>query len=543
MSFADRRLKPFSLVLLFAAIAGLLSVLPYVLHTFSPDFQGLTILRDKDYANYDSRLERVLKGHPEEAANAITPVGSNIDGMQVAGVEQVVGTLFAWTQLDGPTVSVIVTGLLAPVLFVLFYLLFLTLSFPPRWALGITLVLFSVMFHGLTRVVHPGWSFVPTIAALLAFFAFARKPTIITLILCAVLLGLMPYIYFWSWTWSWAVAGSFLLLTLFSSKDNSVLRWAPVFSAVVAIAVIALSVPFALQTAALFGNPIYPEIAIRASFLTQRFPESPIRSVLLIIQLITLASLFRRYRTDAGYLAALSFLLGITLALHQNVLHERVLMFASHYYPHLLISTTVAGAWVLLRKAPIIARSIVAGIAFLFLAAGVYDYAFAHAFFFPRSQDFKDQHLASAVAQLKREGRQTVLTDSETGRVITSFTDDGIVYTTHARFLFISDKELVERYCMSEMFNPAPALTRVLDLEYNRILQSEEYQTYQRNLITEACDRVKADPSAYLKKYGVTMVLWNKKERPGWVVDATGLKLIEVQTGEEWVLWRVEDQG
>lgn len=532
-----RRDSFFSLVLLCAVIAGFLSVLPYVLHTFSPDFQGLTIMRDKDYANYDSRLQRVLVGHPEEASNAITPIGSGIEGLQVAGVEKVIGVLFGWIPVDAPTLSVIVTGVLTPLLFVLFYLLFTTLCFPKRWSLGMTLVLFSVMFHGLTRVVHPGWSFVPTIAVLLAFFLFFRKPSVTHLLLGIFLLGLMPYIYFWSWTWSWAVVGSFVLLSLFSGPDTNLLRRSPFFTVLLALGILLLAVPFALQTISLFGNTIYPEVSIRASFLHQRFPESPIRSALLIAQLIALFSLFKSYRSDWTYIAAVSFLLGIVLALHQNVLHERVLMFASHYYPQLLISTTVCGAWVLVRKVWMPARIAVAGIACIFLVAGVFDYFFAHDFFVPKQQHFQDQNLAGAIAFLKGQDRQTILTDADTGRFITAWTDHGIVYTTHARFLFISDADLVERYCVAEFANPHPERNRVLDFEYNRILQSAEYQAYQQRLITETCVRVKADPLTYFRKYAVTMVLWNAVQRPAWEIDADRLGLKKVREGEGWVLW------
>lgn len=534
----DHRVR-LATVCFFAVIAGFLSVLPYLLHTMNPAFEGLTIMRDKDYANYDSRLQRVLVGHPEEASNAITPIGSGIDGLQVAGVEQVVGVLFGWIPVDAPTLSVIVTGVLTPILFVLFYLLFTTLCFSNRWALGMTLVLFSVMFHGLTRVVHPGWSFVPTIAALLAFFLFFRKPSVTHLLLGIFLLGLMPYIYFWSWTWSWAVVGSFVLLSLFSGPDINLLRRSPVFTVLLALGILLLAVPFALQTISLFGNAIYPEVSIRASFLHQRFPESPIRSAILLCQLVALFSLYKSYRSDWTYTAVLSFLMGITLAMHQNVLHERVLMFASHYYPHLLISTTICGAWVLVRKVWMPARIAVAGIAAVFLLAGVSDYFFAHAFFVPKPEDFRDQHLASAIASLKDQPRQTVLTDADTGRIVTAWTDHGIVYTTHARFLFISDADLVERYCVAEIANPHPEENRVLDFEYNRILQSDDYQTYQHQLITETCARVKADPLTYFRKYDVALFLWNKDQRPMWNVDALRLGLEKVSTGDEWVLWRV----
>jgi len=534
-----RRDSFLSLVLLCAVIAGFLSVLPYVLHTFSPDFQGLTIMRDKDYANYDSRLQRVLVGYPEEASNAITPIGSGIEGLQVAGVEKVIGVLFGWIPVDAPTLSVIVTGVLTPLLFVLFYLLFTTLCFPKRWSLGMTLVLFSVMFHGLTRVVHPGWSFVPTIAALLAFFLFFRKPSVTHLLIGIFLLGLMPYIYFWSWTWSWAVVGSFVLLSLFSGPDTNLLRRSPFFMVLLALGILLLAVPFALQTISLFGNAIYPEVSIRASFLYQRFPESPVRSAFLLLQLAALFSLFKSYRSDWTYIAAVSFLLGIVLAMHQNVLHERVLMFASHYYPQLLISTTVCGAWVLLRRVWMPARIAVAGIAAVFLVAGVSDYFFAHAFFIPKPEDFRDQHMASAIALLKDQPRQTILTDADTGRIVTAWTDHGIVYTTHARFLFISDADLVERYCVAEIANPQPEGNRVLDFEYNRILQSAVYQAYQQRLITETCIRVKADPLTYFRKYNVSLFLWNKEQRPAWTVDAARLGLTEAQEGEDWILWKV----
>lgn len=538
MTVLPARSRFFTLVLLCAVCAGFLSALPYVEHVFSPQFRGLTVERDKDYANYDSRLERALRGYPAEASNAITPIGSGIEGLQVAGVEEVMGTLFSWTHLNGPTASVVITAILTPILFVLFYLLFTSLCFPPGWALSMTLLLFGIMFHGLTRVVHPGWSFLPTVGSLLAFFLLFQKPTPLRLLWSIALLGVMPYLYFWSWTFSWAVCGSAVLLSLFSSPAINLPRRSPLFFVLLTVGVLLLAIPFVLQTLSLFGNALYPEVSIRASFLTQRTPESWIRTVLLLLQLAALASLWKQFRTDWSYIAVLSFLLGITLALHQNVLDDRVLMFASHYYPHLLIATTICGAWVLLRRVWMPVRLLVAGIACVFLAAGAYDYAFAQAFFVPRASDFRDQHLIDAVAYLQGQGRATVLTDADTGRVVTSWTDDGIVYTTHARFLFISDADLVERYCVSELFGPQPPVGRVLDYEYNRILQSAAYQAYQKKLVTTICARVQNDPIRYLQKYKVDFVLWNADQRPAWVVSATALHLVPERSGSGWTLWR-----
>lgn len=524
------------IVLLCAVLAGILSVLPYIAHTFNPEFHGLTIARDKDYANYNSRIERALKGHPEEAANAITPVGSGIRGLQVAGMEEVVGTLFSWTGLDGPTVAVIVTALLTPLLFILFYLLFLSIEFAPRWALGMTLTLFAIMFHGFTRTVHPGWSFVPAIGALYAFVLFLKKPSGSRLLWGILFLGALPYLYFWHWTFVWAVVGC--MATLFLATKHR-LKATGYRLALLALGVVLLSLPFLFQTFSLFGDPLYPEVAIRASFLSQRFPESWIRSGLLLFQLLALLTLFKKYRKDFSYIAALSVLLGLFIALHQNVIHNRVLMFASHFEPHMLIATTVAAAWVLSRKVQLPQRIVISVIAFVLLCGGIVDYSFAHGFFIPKPRDFEDQHLADAIAVLKTRTGDVVLTDQDTGRLVTSWTDDGIVYTTHARFLFITDADLAERYCVAEMWNSHPETTRVLSLEYNRILQSPEYQEYEAKLLTEACARVKKDPQQYLKKYGVTLILWNHRNRPEWKIDPTALGLSHIRSGMNWDLWEV----
>jgi hypothetical protein len=501
-------------------------------------YEGLVIFPDKDYVNYEARIERALKGYPEEASNAITPIGSRVEGIQVAGMEVITAMLFGWTHLDAPQVAVIATALFATLLFLLFFWLFREIGFPYGWSLGITLAFFTVMFYGLTRVVQPGWSFVFAILSLISVILFWKKQTLLRFCCAAVLLAFLPYLYFWHWTYVWAGVASLTALSLFSPQWNLFKRRPAAVIALAAVALL-LSVPFFIDTVQLFRNSIYPEVAIRASFLYQRTPESWIRSVLLVADLVLFLSLFKRYRNDFSYLVCASLLLGLAIAMHQNIIHDRVLMFASHYEPYLIITTVVCGAWVLWKRAPLLRRLLIALLGLTFLLAGAYDYAFAQLFIIPNDQTYRDQHLAGAISQLKSAGQQTVLTDMDTGRIVTAWTIDGIVYTTHARFLLISDADLAERYCVSEMFDPSPLPARVLSIEYNRVLQSPEYQSYEQGLLTSACARVKKDPLAYLKKYGVTRILWNQVNRPQWQIDAKALHLTPDGSGESWKMWKV----
>src|SRR3989338_8637496 len=205
-------------VLGWAITIGAISLVPYLLHPFSPKWNGLIVIRDKDYGNYYSRLERALSGHLAETSNAMTPVGSGIEGVQSSGMEQVVGLLLGWTGLPAPMVAVILMPLLAAGLFLLFYKLFLRMEFPPNSALAMTLVLFAVLFHVFTRHVQPGWSFLIAISALLATWHCWRTPSVLKAILAGILLGALPYIYFWHWTFAWASVAVFTALALLQPR-------------------------------------------------------------------------------------------------------------------------------------------------------------------------------------------------------------------------------------------------------------------------------------------------------------------------------------
>jgi hypothetical protein len=532
--------------LIIALFFAILSTFPYVLHSFQPGFQGLTVIRDKDYGNYESRLERALSGHPEEADNAITPVGSGIEGGQVAGMEVIVGTLFGWTGLRAPALAVGITPLFVFINVVLLFLLFRKLGFPERWALLGTALYVFILFHVIARVMHPGWSFVPAFAALLSFLHLWEKPTFLRGVLIGFLFALLPYLYFWHWTFVWATAGSALLIDIFAQGKESVVRKHPAPLVVAAALAILLAIPFALKTLETFSHPFAEQMTFRGGFLHTRMVESVPRSVLLLVQLGFFLSLFRTNADRWEYRAVLALLLGVFLALHQNILHGTLLMFSSHFEPHFTLVTLIVAGHVLLRPTPLFRRFIIVGITALFLAGAAKDYLPGYKFFFPgafpQEAHLRDQHLAAPIVILSENGtRDVVLTDSDTGRVITAFTDEAILYTTHMRFLLISDEEMAERYCLSEeLFSMDPPRShRALYMEYNAVLDSSEMRAKEKELVDAACARVRADPEASLRQYGVTHVLWNFAIKERWNVTQHHFPLKVVAASESWALFEL----
>lgn len=528
-------------LLLCCAIAfGFFAVFPSVLHTLHHSYRGLTVIRDKDYGNYFSRLQRTLSGHGEEADNGITPIGAGIDGAQVAGTERAVGFLFSWAGLPAPTLAVVLAPFFVSVLFLFFYSLFRLLEFNPHWSLGMASVYFFILFHVVSRVVHPGWSFIPALAALVSFFLFWKKFSLPLALLAGLLLGVLPYLYFWHWTYVWSVAGSAVVLSLvlWMLENNPPFFMVRFPLLILIVTTLLVSLPFLLQLMQLMQHPLYEQVALRGGFLTTRAAESMPRSLLLALQTGFFLSLFRTKKREWSYLAVLSFLLGILIAMHQNIVHGRLLMFSSHFYPHLVLSSLVAGAWVIVKGAPLLQRTVVAGIALLFLAGAAYDYLPGYRFFVPRESDFRDQHLLEPIRILRNNGTSdVVLTDAHTGRVLTSFSEEGIVYTTHTRFLLISDAEMAERYCLSELFSPTPPEAyRALYMEYNAVLDSPAMREHEHTLVQDACERVRINPLSSLRTYGVTHVLWNQVLKPDWNILLYPLPLQVIASSDEWLL-------
>ncbi len=120
--------------------------------------------------------------------------------------------------------------------------------------------------------------------------------------------------------------------------------------------------------------------------------------------------------------------------------------------------------------------------------------------------------------------------------MVTGWTDDDAVFTAYVRHLLVSDTEYAQRYCLSEL--PAAADLDWLAREVVERLNPSEIaaRTAQFRI---ACDSVLRFPRIALRRYGVTMLLWNETLRPDWRIDPQ--LFTKTLQGEGWSLWTVRD--
>ena len=107
--------------------------------------------------------------------------------------------------------------------------------------------------------------------------------------------------------------------------------------------------------------------------------------------------------------------------------------------------------------------------------------------------------------------------------------------------IVVSTVEYMERYCLSgHAFDPQPDYARAIAQymkELTRPAREQIEALYDRHLALaeETCPAVARDLPGALRRYGVTMLLWNERLHPAWKIPSD-FRL--EQQGEGWSIWR-----
>lgn len=135
-----------------------------------------------------------------------------------------------------------------------------------------------------------------------------------------------------------------------------------------------------------------------------------------------------------------------------------------------------------------------------------------------------------------------MLSDPITNYFIALYTDDDIVFVNHARVLLISDSEYVERFCLATAFAPDPSgeeTSLVAFLHGSPPVAATERNglaQHFQNLIGNICPQVRVNPDRYLRKFGVTALLWNEGLHPDWAPPTQFFS--ETAKGQGWSFWK-----
>ncbi len=515
---------------------GLSFSLPHILFSLRATEPILMKITTTDDGHYLARVKAALLGRTNEVRNGVTGGHPPADGSAPALVELIVGTAFSWTGLKAPHVMLLLTVFLTP--WVFFLLLHLLRSFVP-WSTALfgSLLYVTVFLSALQKPVNMSLSLPISIGTILVVWKNWKQPKLWLTLLSGIVLGALPTVYFWSWTYIWSLVG-WLLILHFCFSETSPLKTKRTKALLTSSAIAGfVSLPFLIDLIASFqGGGIFAETAFRSTIIHSRSFESFPRAILIAILVLCSIVLARKTKKEIDHwILPLASILGIATAMYQNLIHGIIFSFSSHFYPFLCLSALFVGVWAWstsLRWA-----RIVAGLASIFLVLGLWDFRSVWSVLAGNYYVRDIVHLHPAIDILDNGNRETVLSDKVSSHMVTSWTDDDVVFTAYVKHMLVSDQEYVERYCLSEAFSQGGP-----DLQW---LASEVVETKQEDLIAAKkiefksfCDPVLTDPQKFLKKYDVHFLLWNERLRPDFGIKIGSFRLQE--RGSGWSLWRLD---
>jgi hypothetical protein len=533
-----------------AVFLALWILFPFVRFAMYPGYQGLVPLRTGDDGAYYDRIQTALLGRYDEVDNGIT--GPGIHGAGSALVEWGTGFFLQDTGLHGPEAGVLLMVLIAPLFFIFFALFLRSLGVSAVLSLVLTVLYTALMLGSLQRPVNLSFT-LPYTALTLLVFSYARlRKGIVLPLFAALLIGLLPGVYFWAWTFLWASLACVLFLQFFlpisDAKDQQTRRilWMGAGAFLIAL-------PLLLKTWVM--QVVSPYFADTASYRSGVYPshwvESPIRSFLLLLLTIAAVTLFVRKKAQrSSLLIPVALTVGAFVVMHQNLIHGKDLMFSSHYYPFVCLAALVLSAWVLCFDMPVDWEKkrllfsrwpslLILLITALFLAAGFSDYRISWSLPFADPAHLDMQHLAPVLKSLTDGKRQTILTDAKSGLMVKAWTDDDVVFTPYVQSLLVSDADYIRRNCLSQALSSKGIDVRAIAWEltqFRGISQLPMREAQVRSLCAPFLQNLRTA----LSVYHVDLLLWDEKNHPDWVVDPQIFE--KIQSGNGWSLWSIRSR-
>ncbi len=523
-------------------LALLVLAFPLLHERLDPRNLGFPLYYGSDFSHYLVRLEQGIVEPWSDTSNGIFSVPDSPPGFQPGGMEQIVGFLFSWTHWPAVSVMVLLSVLFGACTVPLLQLLLIRTGLSARSALAGGLLYFFLFLGPLEKFVHSSWSLPLSLASLLLLWRFWDKQTIGRAVVAGLILGLLPHVYLWGWTFVWSTAGLLSLFALVRWKDRRTERG--LLFGLLWLCAIAVSAPYFLHIIHLSADPLSREVAERSSVIFSRGIESYPRSILTLLLALSAFMMCGRKSAKAKetLIPVVCICLSTFVVLHQQFIHDRVISFSTHYYPYLCVAALLFAGALIARWKWTMSSSFSLLLCLLFLGAAFVDYGGRFQMTFginPRRYEF--QHFSTLLPVLQADpSKEVVLTDLDSALMVASSTRHDVVFTEHTRHLLISTDEYAERYCVSELFDQVshPEWIAYILQETGRLGRVREKEMYNERLATAtaACLRVRMDPVQYIKKYGITLLLWDEKHHPEWMIDPTLFKI--QKQGDGWSIWQ-----
>lgn len=527
-------------------IGGVLLLAASPLRTMiQPGFQGI-LYKGGDESQYIMRVNQAMHHPFSDVSNSIVSGLGAPKGLQMTLPESVAGTLFSWSGMSAPSLTILLSILIAPLLMPLFAHLALRFGIRRRDAVIGSAILFFLLIGPLRRVIHQSWSLPLVIFILILLTDWWKNPTRARSFILGVLLGLLPGIYFWAWTYVWGVFGCIILLTVIAEARHKTWKALGRFviqAVTTGVIALATASPFLFMIWMNSHDPNSIDAGFRSSLIHAREFESVTRSIVLGLLAILSVVAISRQSDRRRLLPLLAMLLALVAVTHQQFIHGQVLSFWTHYYPYVCMVSMLLLLVFVASRVRATFEVTAAVVSCVFLLAAFSDYYGRVSIFLPINHWQKYQHLAPSLLTLNRiTDKQTVLSDLNSSLIVGTYTDHDLIFTPFMRHTLVSFTELAERHCLIQFMTGKKADTEWLPLDVKELSAAGKAQVesvLQRDfgLTKKACDVVYADPRSALSRFGATLVLWDEKNNPDWKIPGKFFTVSEKGSG--WSIWHV----
>ncbi|MFH1670679.1 MAG: hypothetical protein ABIA92_03770 [Patescibacteria group bacterium] len=537
-------------------VIAVLMQVPQLLHSLSPESQGILVQLNSDEYYYLARVQEALSGRGEQAAEAF--VGDpKIVGTQLALIERLYGVLFSWTGLRAAEVFQIMDSVLPALIFLGLWIFFQLCGFTRVQAFAGAVFFVVLEAYNLSRPIHVRVSFFVMLLTLICITAGLIRRRSLG-VLGGVLLGILIGVYFWSWSFAWLWWGIYLVWEVmeyvwrrrmldFRRQTSNVQR--PLWAWMLFIGLIGVitAFPFIWNLYSVMQHPLAEFGVFRSGMHHSRLPESWIYSTLFAVMTIgVVVTVSKRYEQLRPYRAGIVTVLTAFGFMHQQVVHGTTFMFVSHSIFSLLLAPIIVLllAWTLRTK-----WMIVASLAACVYLAGIgYDGRHVISQWTVAPGRFKEQHFATLLPVLDELPRVRILSDPDSTAFIAGYSHHDVIYSIYLKNVLMTHEEIAERFCMTEV--PVdPSQRHFEDWHHliwpdsNRVFKEKMPDIRERELalVHDACAKVDRDPATYLKKFDVQYVLWDEERMPNWNIWRLKVPLEKLVQGEGWSLWGISN--
>lgn len=556
----------------FCVVLGVLMAMPQILHQSSDLYKGVPISLNSDEAIYLARVQESLSGRPQMAAEAFTG-HPGLTGTQDAFIESWYGRFFGWTGWNAATLLDVMDIVVPIAIFLSLVLFFQLCGFSRYIALSAAAVFCVLQLYNLGRPIHMRASFFLMLWSMIGV-VYAARGRLWGAMLGSVLLGLLIGIYFWSFSFAWAFWGIFFVWEclewgygkwqehhkLAHSRLRRMLHttwgvlwhlrprrpvWKPQrwhLLAIVGLFGLLFGLPAIAHLLSMTQHPLYEYGSFRSGMYHSRLPESlPYSAVFFVMVISVLVACYNDYEKLRSYRPVCVLVLAAFVFMNQQVVHNITFNFVSHGLFSLAIAAIgMVLLWIALRSHWLLLG---AAAACVYLAAIGYDGRYVLNQWGVQTEDFANQHLASALTKLNTLSRGRILSDPESLSIIAANTHHDVVYSVYLKNVLMTHHEIASRFCLTQL--PLRPDQRYIAQQRHLIFPDAvsafggDTREQEEELVLAACTELDLDPNISIRTYEVSHIFWNKVQEPDWNIERLGMELEIVDEGETWVLYKI----